>query len=46
MSTIDALIGWLKVLAVWAAVGVFFGILGGVAIVVARAVIALLWGAS
>jgi hypothetical protein len=45
MSTLQALIAWSKVFAVWAAIAVFFGAVVGVGIVASRAMIALLWGA-
>jgi hypothetical protein len=44
MSTLQALIAWSKVFAVWAAIAVFFGAVAGVGIVASRAVVALLGG--
>lgn len=46
MSTLQALIAWSKVFAVWAAIAVFFGAVVGVGIVAARGVIALVGGGS
>jgi hypothetical protein len=44
MSTLQALIAWSKVFAVWAAIAVFFGVVAGVGIVAARAVVAIFGG--
>lgn len=39
MRVVNELAGWLKLFAVWALIGVFFGVLIGVGIVVARGIV-------